>query len=191
MQFITDFADQAVVLPLIVIIAAGLALSGWLRGCCAWVLAVLGMVGTMALLKYVCFACQAPLSATGLRSPSGHTAAAAVVYGGALVLLLRQRAPSWLLFAIPPIFAAFFALTRLALHAHDVAEVLVGGAVGLTFVAALVVLAGPRPPLRAWPMTVVAVIIAVAFHGLRLKAEDVIHHSMLLNWIPLPATCRA
>ena len=191
LNFLTDFADQAVMLPLAVMIAIALAASGWLRGFVAWILCIAGMMGTMALLKYLCFVCALPLAWTGVHSPSGHTAASAAIYGGIAALLLRGRIGGWLLLTIPVAVAVLFGISRLAVHAHDVPEVLVGGAVGLASAALLVALSGPRPALRVRPIAVVALIVAIAFHGLRLQAESTIHHSALFTWIPLPATCRA
>ena len=191
MQFLTDFADQAVMLPLALLVAAALALSGWWRGLAAWLVAVVGVLGTMAVLKYLFFACAGPFDGTGIRSPSGHTAAAAVIGGGLCVLLLRGRLPGWALAAIPPAFAVVFGITRLAVHVHDVPEVLLGAAVGLAGAASLVALAGPQPALRRWPITVGAVLIAILCHGTRLQAEGAVHHFALFTWLPLPTICHA
>ncbi len=190
MQFLTDFADQAVMLPVAALVAAGLALSGWWRGLFAWIVAVVGMLGTMSLLKYIFYACSIPLAVTGIHSPSGHTAASAAIYGGGLLLLLRGRLPVPVLAAIPFVFAVVFAISRLAVHAHDVAEVLVGGAVGLVTAAVLAALAGPRPPLRAWPTAVGVLVVVICLHGIRLQAESTIHRFVLFQWLPLPAVCR-
>ncbi len=190
MQFLTDFADQAVMLPVAAVVAIGLALSAWWRGLFAWIVAVVGMLGTMSLLKYIFYTCSVPLAVTGIHSPSGHTAASAAIYGGGLLLLLRGRLPAPVLAAIPLALAVVFGVTRLAVHAHDVAEVLVGGAVGLATAAVLAALAGPRPPLRVWPTAIGALIIVVCLHGVRLQAETTIHRFVLFQWLPLPAVCR-
>jgi hypothetical protein len=189
-QFLTDFADQAVLLPLAVAIGLVLALSGWWRGVLAWCVAVGSVLVVMAVLKVVFFACDTLLG-TPIHSPSGHTAASAVVLGGAVILYLRGRAPVLLVAAIPVAVAAVFAVTRLEIHAHSVPEVLIGGAVGLAGTAVLAVLAGPRPPMRAWPAVVAALAIMVALHGVRLQAEQALHSPFLLDWLPVPAMCRA
>ena len=151
MQFVTDFADQAVMLPLFFLVALALVISGWYRGLAAWLFAIGGVLGVMALLKYVFFSCLA-LRATGIHSPSGHTAAAAAIYGGGLVLLLRGRLHPLLLAAIPLLIAVVVAISRVALRAHVPIETLVGGVVGLTGAALFVVLAGRRATLRPWPV---------------------------------------
>ncbi len=190
MSFITDFADQAVLLPLAAWMALALGASRWWRGLAGWLLGVGGVLGGMALLKYVCFACAVPLAFTGVHSPSGHTAASAAIYGGGL-LLLCGRLPPAALAGWPLAVAALFAVTRIAVHAHDVAEVLVGGAVGLLGVAMMLAIAGPRPPLRSLRVAAVAAVLMVGLHGMRLNAEATIHHSPLFSWLPLPSVCRA
>lgn len=191
MQFLTDFADQAVMLPFAAVVGLALALSGWWRGCAAWAVAVVGVLGSMAVLKYVFFACSSFLSGTGVQSPSGHTAAAAIIMGGALALFLRGRIPAVAVAAIPLGIAVLIGVTRLAVHAHSVPEVLFGGAVGLAGAGALVLLAGPRPPMAGWPAAVGAVAVLVGLHGLHLRAETTLHHFSLLTWLPLPAMCHA
>ena len=178
-------------LPLAAAVGLALALSGWWRGCAAWIVAVVGVLGTMAVLKVVFFACSSVFGDTGIRSPSGHTASAAVIMGGALLLFLRGKAPVLLLGMLPVLLAVLFGITRLAVHAHSVPEVLMGGAVGLAGAAVLAVLAGPRPPGRSWPAALAAVCILAGLHGMRLHAESALHSFPLLAWLPLPAICRA
>src|SRR5580700_3091621 len=55
--FITDFADQAVILPLVFAIGIALLVQGWRRGAAAWTLAVLATFATMLVLKLVFMAC--------------------------------------------------------------------------------------------------------------------------------------
>lgn len=191
MSFLTDFADQAVMLPLATAVALVLALSRWWRGCAAWVATVVAVLGTMAVLKYAFFACAPVLGQTGIRSPSGHTAASAAIIGGGLVLFLRGRIPTALLVLLPIAVAVLFAVTRLAVHAHTVPEVIAGGIVGLAGAAALPILAGPRPPSPVWPAALAACVILVGLHGVRLHAETALHSLRLFTWLPLPTACLA
>ena len=191
MQFLTDFADQAVILPLAAVIGLALAVSGWWRGCAAWVLTVCGVLGTIGVLKVVFFACANMLGDTGIRSPSGHTASAAAVMGGALVLWMRGRLPAIRVAALPVGLAIMFGISRVAVHAHTVPEVVVGGLIGLAGAGLLATIAGPRPPSRAWPAAVISVALLLMLHGIRLQAETALHGMALFGWLPLPATCRA
>src|SRR5476649_744774 len=91
MTFLTDFADQAVTLPIVASVALVLAVLGWWRGALAW-LAVVGVTfGVILVLKLGLMACEPVFGAWSLRSPSGHTAAAAVVAGGLAALLTERR----------------------------------------------------------------------------------------------------
>ena len=89
MNFLTNFADEAVVLPLAVGVTIALYALGWRRGALAWAVAVGGTLALMLALKLVEFACGPSL----LRAPSGHTAAAAVVCGGLAVMLTQGNRP--------------------------------------------------------------------------------------------------
>ncbi len=40
MNFLTDFADQAVVLPFALVVAVALGVAGWWRGAFAWIAGV-------------------------------------------------------------------------------------------------------------------------------------------------------
>ena len=177
-------------LPVALTVAVALAICGWWRGLAAWLFAVIGVLGAMALLKYICFACAVPLEGTGIRSPSGHAAASSVIYGGVLLLLLRDRLPGWASIVIPAGVAVLISVTRLAVHAHDLIEVCMGSAVGLAGAAALVWLAGRRPNFRAWPVGAAVIVAMTLFHGDHLVAEQPIHHFPLFTWMPLPSLCR-
>src|SRR5437899_8867236 len=78
---ITDFADPAVTLPVTAAIFFMLAGAGWRRGAIAWVAAVGCTLCLILVLKLRFFACDHVILEDRIRNPSGHTAAAAVVYG--------------------------------------------------------------------------------------------------------------
>lgn len=190
--FLTDFADQAVVLPLAAAIAIGLAACGWRRGALAWIAAVAGTLGIMGVLKLASHACGPLLPGLHLRSPSGHTAAAAAVYGGLIALLGRRflDRPAWL-GAGAVLCAAAIGASRLALGVHSVIEVAIGGIVGVAGAFVLIRLAGrPPPALRPAPLVAAVLAVAVAFHGFHLPAEAAIRDSALVHIWPLSA-CRA
>ena len=87
---VTDFGDQAVVVPLAVGIALIFALSGWRRGALAWTAAIGGTLSLILFLKLRFFACDHLLTEARPGNPSGHTAAAAAVYGGLLAIAMRS-----------------------------------------------------------------------------------------------------
>jgi membrane-associated phospholipid phosphatase len=176
MHFLTDFADLGVLLPLAGLVALSLALVGRRREALAWTLAVTGTFATMLVLKLLVFIVFGSAAVAGLRNPSGHTAAGIVVYAGLVALVAERfapRVPAALLAGA--VFGAAFGFSRWALRYHSVADVLVGGAVGLAGVLALAWLAGPR---RAGaPAAGLAVVAGVSFlavltlHGTKLHAE--------------------
>jgi membrane-associated phospholipid phosphatase len=169
MRFITDLADQAVVLPVVVAIGIILLAQGWRRGAAAWVVAATGTFAVMLLLKVIFIACPVSVGASDLRTPSGHVAAATIVAGGLAALLLRRRQPALL---VAVLAAVVIGISRLALGAHSTPEVMVGAAVGLAGALVLISLAGAPPgDLDARRVAIVATVVALVFHGLHFPAE--------------------
>jgi membrane-associated phospholipid phosphatase len=167
MQFVTDFADQAVSLPLALCAGAWLALSGWRRGAALWGAALIATLASVLLLKLAVMGC---VHGASLTSPSGHTASAVFVYGGIAGMLARLRpAPT---IAVGALLAIVFGATRVMLHVHSLADVIVGGAVGLAALGvfawlALPLPAGPRP-LR---LLLACLPILLVLHGVHLNVE--------------------
>ena len=166
MTFLTDFADQAVILPIAFAVGVALFAQGWRRGAAAWALVVIVTFAAMLALKLVFIACSASLGTTGIRTPSGHVAAAAVVAGGA-----RSSAAAMVL-PLAALAAFIIGVSRLSLGVHSPAEVLIGAGVGLAGALALPWHAGPAPKgLDARRVAVIAVAVVVIFHGMHLPAE--------------------
>jgi membrane-associated phospholipid phosphatase len=189
LRFITDFADQAVVLPLAVAVALAWVVAGWRRAAVAWVLAVVGVLSVMAIGKMAAAACGPFDILPGLRSPSGHTASAAVVYGGLLALLLPvawERSQAWRVMAaavLAGLAALVFGGTRLLLHVHTRSDVLVGGLVGIAGALVLARLAGPRPAAVRLAVPVgVALVTVLLFHGGHLHAEQRLRDLTFVVW---------
>jgi len=177
MNFLTDFADQAVVLPVAGAVLLGLLLLGWRRGALAWAASVAGVQAVMLLLKLATLSCGRYFAWSGLVSPSGHTAAAAMVYGGLLTLLApASAAGAALTAAFGGVIALVFGLSRIALRVHTPADVAVGAAVGVAGAVLMRRFSGTRPPALSvsW-VAVPAVLAMLAFHGSRLDAEPRIH----------------
>jgi membrane-associated phospholipid phosphatase len=185
-RYLTDFADQAVILPLVVAVAVALAVQGWYRGALVWLLVVAGTFGATLVGKMVFLSCTPVFGPFDVQSPSGHVAAATVVAGGLAAMLTRRRAsilPAAVLAAI------MIGISRLVLGAHTLPEVILGALIGLTGAAALLRFAGPPPRLRIAPLIAVVVVVAVVFHGLHLPAEAAIRHTALRAAQLIPA-CR-
>lgn len=168
MRFLTDFADQAVLLPLAFAVTLVLAVTGWRRAAWVWALMVVVGFGSVLMLKLLAL-CVPPLAAFDIRSPSGHTAGAAMVYGG-LVALLPIAVRARLLIAAVVVLAV--GVSRLVLGTHTPAEVILGGLLGMAALAAFCRLIGPAPTgLAVWRGLALAVLVGVAFHGRHIAAE--------------------
>jgi membrane-associated phospholipid phosphatase len=167
--FITDLADQAVILTLVLAIGIALLGQGWRRGAAAWVTAVVATFAAMLVLKLTFLACSHSFGTPDIQTPSGHVAAAAVVTGGLAALLFRRRAS---VLPVAGIAAIVVGVSRLVLGAHSLPEVVLGAIVGLAGALALPRLAGPPPPgLDVRRLAIVVVGIVVVFHGLHFPAE--------------------
>ena len=185
LHFITDLGDQAVILPLMLATGLTLLLVGWWRGAAAWFLAVPGTLGVVLVAKLSTIACQDLMPPIGLLSPSGHTASAAVVYGGVLALLFGFGRHRLVLAALSGLaVAVLVGFTRWALDVHTLADVLAGGLLGTVGTVALAWLAGPRPALqRNWIGLAAAMLaIVVLFHGRHVYAEMHINRAAQQIW---------
>lgn len=174
-QWVTDFADQAIVLPVSVCVLLFLVLSRCWQTALAWTVAMGGVLGVMLVLKLGIGACGPALGAGALDSPSGHTASATMLYGG-IATILFPRLSSSLRIMLALAVALLFGASRVVLHDHSVIEVVIGGIVGLGGLAIFMHLRGPGPTRlpRVWIMLVLAC-IAMLQHGHRMTVEHRIH----------------
>jgi membrane-associated phospholipid phosphatase len=189
-HFITDFADQAVMLPLAVVIAVGMLAAGWLRGALAWSLVISGMLAVMLVLKLWAGTCGEAMFGDQLQSPSGHTASAAAIYGGALSLLLHRTFRGMRMTLIcAMVVALLVGISRIVIGAHSIIEVAIGAVVGVAAAMILERTAGPSPKtIRIVPMAAAAFVTMLVFHGLHLPAEAAIRKARV-TWLPF-GICR-
>ena len=171
--FLTDFADQAVILPLIACVAAILWLSGWRRGSLVWFSGTVATLGVMVILKLTFRACGEEMFNGTIASPSGHTAVAGAVYGSILAFMssrLGGRDTSRLVVIL--VVVAVVGISRVLLKAHNVPEVCLGGAIGFIAAQAMLLVAGAPPndrllTLSYWPLLALPLLL----HGIHLQAE--------------------
>lgn len=180
--FVTNFADQAVMIPSAVAVGIGLSVAGWHRGALAWSGVIASTWVVILLLKLACLACGS-LGVEGLHSPSGHTASAATAVGGFLGLAVRRAGGSWRwTVPISAGLAVTIGLSRLALHAHTPMDVLVAGVIGVLGAVALVRLAGPPPHrLRFSPVVAALAGLILLLHGSHAPAEAAIQRLAALG----------
>lgn len=170
-HFLTDFADQAVILPLVIAIALAMLVQGWRRGAVAWIVATAATFATMLVLKVGFIACSRDHH---LHSPSGHVAAASVVAGGLAIMLLRWR-PSVVPIAV--LAGAVIGISRVVLGMHSLAEVEIGALVGFAGAVGLQGMAGPVPrTVSRRYLILVTCLIVLLMHGFHLPAEARVYH---------------
>jgi membrane-associated phospholipid phosphatase len=184
---VTDFGDQGVLLPLAAGIALLLALSGWRRGALAWTAAIGGTLALILLLKLRFFACGHFLLDSGVGNPSGHTAAAAAVYGGLVAMILRFWDDGrWAFFCAVTtgvLLAVVIGWSRLILDTHSMAEVVVGGVIGIAGAASFVVLAGaPSHAVRIERLVLTGLVAVAMLYGFQMPVEAAIKSIATSVW---------
>ncbi len=178
---LTDLGDSALMLPLAVMLAVVLWSQQSAAAALTWLGTLVPGLIAITVLKLAGHACEAALASPGLVSPSGHAAFAAMVYGGAAVVVARHTGgpPRWVTGLAAGGLVATVAASRLLLGAHSVPEVVVGLLIG----GATVLLFGrayrrlPPATLRSRGMVALAgaaALLVVAMHGERLHAEELI-----------------
>lgn len=184
-RYLTDFADQAVVLPLIAAVGVVLWTAGWRRGAIVWCLGTGSTLGLMLVLKLGFRACGPELFGEGsLQSPSGHTAAAGVVYGTILGFIntrLGGRQASRILVVLAVVL--LIGASRVLLGAHTPAEALVGGVVGFLAAQAMLHVAGEPTGARSVTLSLLPILaLPLLLHGLHVPAEEQIRVHVFGLW---------
>jgi membrane-associated phospholipid phosphatase len=178
---ITDLGDSALMLPLAVTLAVVLWSQQSVSAALAWIGALLPGLAAITALKLAGHACEAAIATPTLISPSGHAAFAAMVYGGAAVVVSHHTtgAARWLAGLGTAGLVATVSASRLLLGTHSGMEVAIGLTVGGATVALFALLYRRVPPTTARSRGVavaagLAVLLIVALHGERLHAEELI-----------------
>jgi membrane-associated phospholipid phosphatase len=177
-RFVTEFGDQAVILPFVITVAAVLLALGASREAAIWCLAIFLSLSGALLAKLVFIPCGHLLPVPGIRSPSGHAAAAIAAYGGFAVLWAKFATDTRLraLFVSAAVLGSLaIAASRIVLGAHTAGEVALGGLIGLA--APLLMArsgvqgarAAPRPHLLL--LLLVPLLAALLLHGRTLSVE--------------------
>ena len=178
-DFVTDFGDSAVTIPLALLVLVFLLFAGRTRIALGWAAAIGGCAATIGVLKLVFGACGPAIGTPDIASPSGHTAISTVVYG-ALTLLIATRLSNpqrYIVSAATAVGIVGIGLSRLVLHDHTLPEIAIGLLVGAAALAPFRVWLGhaavPPLPLK-WLLLFGAMVIAV-MHGTRWMIEPTVH----------------
>lgn len=173
---VTDLGDAAVTVPLAVILQAYLFLVRWPRAALFWGAAILACAIAVTALKLALLSCGGAWHAVA-ASPSGHAALGTAVYGAMAAVAGRQlgRRASVLLHLTALAVVGAIGVSRVAVGAHTVPEVLIGTAIGALAVAAFHHALADSPPRSppAWPWLAAATVaVIVALHGQHWSMES-------------------
>jgi membrane-associated phospholipid phosphatase len=175
--FITNLADQAVILPLVSAVLVLLMVLGEARAALWWAVAITMALGGALIAKIVFIPCGHLLPMLSIQSPSGHTASAAAAYGGLMVLAAQAMGSPvrrYALFGLGTLVVAAVALSRILLHAHTVPETLLGAAIGVTAPLMLMVpqqlFVGGAVLRRRWLLAVPLLVVPLML-GQQMNAE--------------------
>jgi membrane-associated phospholipid phosphatase len=186
-QFLTDFGDTAVTVPLAILVLGVLLAAKQLRLAIGWGLVIIGVAAATAGLKLAFTVCGYKLAGSGVMSPSGHTAMSVAVYGGlaAVVAASRNGRGRAAVIAMAGVFTIAIALSRIIVGYHTPIEVAVGLMVGVAALGAMTLVAAryraEHLPL-GW-LVAGALVVFVLFHGARWPAERAIHR--LASWFDI------
>lgn len=184
---ITDLADQAIMLPVSLVVAGWIASTGWLRGAVGWIAVIGGVLASVAALKILVMSCRGVLRPLGLYSPSGHTVAAALLAGGLAILLCAHR-PERTRAAILAAVAAAGAIgvTRILLHAHTGIDVVVALPIGVGGTWLLSRSMGQPPRHFTFAGGALAAALTVMlFYGSHSDIERLLQHAFAATSCPL------
>jgi hypothetical protein len=159
MHLVTNLGDLAVLLPASLGLIAFLAWVGAKEDAAAYAAAIALCLLSALLAKLAFAACGMRYAVLGVESPSGHTAFSAAFYGSLAVLFAagRTRARRLALYAAATALVLLIGVSRVALQAHSVAEVVVGLAIGAMSIGLFCALRVSREPLQFSAQTIVRI----------------------------------
>ena len=183
LRLVTNFGDLDLLLPLSVVVAFTLWRSESRAAAAAFVGALVLCLATLAVLKLTLLSCGATWRLL-VRSPSGHVGGSTIVYGTiALVLAThtpRVLRPLWLGGWVA--LVALVATSRVVLHMHSEAEVVIGLAIGLAAfsIFAWRYVGRPHPRVNPLALGFALSLTSVVAYGSQSSAE-----LWLKDWVAL------
>lgn len=138
LKLVADFGDPAVTIPAALVLLAWFVVRGAHRLALAWLSAVALCAVAVVAAKIALEACGGLIGIAGLRSPSGHVAGAAMLYGALAVVIGAGRGRRLAVAAAAAVaLVAAIAAVRVLQNYHTAAEsaagIAIGGAAALWF----------------------------------------------------------
>jgi membrane-associated phospholipid phosphatase len=188
---ITDLGDPAILIPLTLLGAIYFALAGWKTSAVVF-LCAFGVTGLLiAGLKLTLIGCGPAIPLFHIRSPSGHVAMSAVVYG-LLAQMVTRRLDPWrsrLVGAGAVTLILAIAVSRVLLGCHSWQEVVIGGALGAGILAVCRLGLRNESPsrMRLRGLVVLCLPVIAMLNGVHLPVELTIRQyaSLLRTEAPL------
>lgn len=176
-DFVTDFGDSAVTVPLALLVFVFLWAAGARQIAFGWAAATGGCAVTMGVLKVIFAACGPGVG--GIASPSGHTAMSVLVYG-ALAMLIGAHLPTGrrrALAIVASLAIVGISLSRWLLRDHTAAEIAFGFGVGTAALVLFRMSLGREelPPLPLKWLALSAACLVAVMHGTRWMVEPTVH----------------
>lgn len=179
---ITELGDSPVNICLFFAVLVVLVGHGCLRTAGFWILAVLGGLAGVQMLKWIIHLPR-PMAiyhgASAFGFPSGHTTMSVILYGFLAILVTRNALGSlrWKVFTFVLLISFIIALSRLYLGAHWLSDVLGGFFAGTSWTV-LLGIAWLKKPAERLPRrllglaAILAVIMAGTWHVSRQHEKD-------------------
>ena len=176
-RLITNFGDSAVTVPLAMLAVGYLVVvCKRLRAGMALASVALGAGLTLLFLKLAFQACLNPLGHGLIHSPSGHAALSATIYGSLALLLSHGSKHRKLALTAVAVFVLAIAVSRLAVGAHNLAEMVTGLAIGGGFTLVFERKTRQEAPIKLYrrPLLIIAALTMLATYGIHIPAEEII-----------------
>jgi len=177
-NFVTDFGDTAVTLPLAAVTVVFLLISRWSRAALFFALSLAGCGLAIGLVKLTLESCGRPLLHTDITNPSGHAAVSTAVYGALATLFARNASIErrWIPAAGGAILLTGITASRIVLDTHSPAEVVIGLLIGLAALAAFyrALTMSALVKFQSRWLAIAALVVVATMHGTRWPIEEVV-----------------
>jgi hypothetical protein len=174
LKALTDFGDTAVVLPLALVFFFWLLATHRTATGLMWLLIAFACNIVVSALKLFLLSCPA---GDILRSPSGHTGFAILVYGSITLALAASVRWRWLraaIAALGTVLVLSIIIARLVVGDHSLAEIVIGCAIGGISLAAFSSLYRPGTgrPGALMGLVFAAAAVGFIFHDQQVQTES-------------------
>lgn len=167
---LTDFGESTVLISTTLAVAGCFWLVHQRQLAMLWLLAVGGCAATMVVLKLAFLTCGDLVLQGSVHTPSGHSSLSAVFYGAAALTVGRIAPPMArhraLMVLGTFLFAVLIGLSRIVVHAHSPQEVVIGLAVGFSWLIGFAILLRRVTPSREMPTATQMILLAALYGGL-------------------------